>query len=45
MECDIFADTDNYLSDDFHHRCEMQFVWTEEIEPKEANTTYLHLKE
>ena len=38
MEYDISGGTDDYLS-------EMQFVGTDEIEPKEASTAYLHLKE
>ena len=45
MECDIFDGTDDYLSEDFHPRCEMQFVGTDEIGPKEANAAYLYLKE
>ena len=38
MECDIFDGTDDYLSEDFRRRCEMQFVGTDEIEPNETNT-------
>ena len=45
MEYDICGGTDDYLSKDFLRSCEMQFVGTDEIEPKEASTAYLHLKE
>ena len=45
MEYDICGGTDDYLSEDFLRSCEMQFVETDEIEQKEANTAYLHLKE
>ena len=45
MECDISGGTDDYLSEDFRRSREMQFVGTDEIEPKEASTVYLHLKE
>ena len=45
MEYVISGGTDDYLSEDFLRSCEMQFVGTDEIEPKEASTAYLHLKE
>ena len=45
MECDIFDSTDDHLSKDFRRRREMQFVGRDEIEPEDANTAYLYLKE